>query len=416
MKILVIGGGGREHALVWKLSQSSRVEKIYCAPGNGGTAEIAENVDIDVEDIIRLADFAEKKNLDITIVGPELPLVMGISDIFRKRGLNIVGPGRQGAMLEGSKAFSKDFMAKYNIPTASYNVVDRYAEARRIIENSRYPLVIKADGLAAGKGVYICNDKDEAMEALDHMMIRKIYDEAGRRVVIEEFLEGIETSVLCFTDGETIIPMTSAKDYKRAYDMDRGPNTGGMGCVSPNPIFTQDLQQQIQTEILDKFIAGLRAEAIDFRGIIYVGVIVTDKGPYVLEFNTRFGDPETQVLMPRLKTDLVDICEWIINKDLRGKNIEWYDDSCCTVILASGGYPKEYKKGLHITIGEDTADEALLFHSGTKLEKERLLTSGGRVMAVTALGETLDKAIEGAYRMVDTISFDGMEYRKDIGK
>ena len=407
MKILIIGGGGREHALGWKIKQSPNVE-LYFAPGNGGTAEIGKNVDIGVEEIKKLADFAEANQIDITVVGPELPLTLGVVDEFNKRGQRIFGPGAEGAQLEGSKAFAKRFMQKYNIPTAGYDVVTSLDEGLEILKQCSYPIVVKADGLAAGKGVIICSDKVEATAALADMLEAGVFGEAGSKVVIEEFLTGKEVSLLCFTDGETIIPMETASDYKRALDNDMGENTGGMGSISPSPYYAPGLGDDIAQKTLD----GIKAEGFDYRGVIYIGLILTRDGPKVLEYNARFGDPETEALLPRLESDLVEIINAVTDKRLSEITLRWKDEKAVSVFLTSEGYPGSYKTGFVIDIPRS---DSLVFHAGTAMTNEKTVTNGGRVLAVTALGESLEKAREIVYDDIEKINFQGRTYRSDIG-
>ena len=416
MKVLVIGSGGREHALCWKISQSQKVDKLYCAPGNGGIGQVAENIDIKANDIEGLVDFAIKNGIDLTVVGPEEPLVMGIVDRFEEKGLKIFGPNKDCARLEGSKDFSKKFMEKYKIPTAKYRSCDDYEKAVNALEDYSYPLVIKADGLCAGKGVSICNTYKESKNVLKDILEDNKFGEEGKTVVIEEFLDGIEASLLCFVSGSTIIPMESAKDYKKIYEGDRGPNTGGVGCYSPSPLFTQELNEKIKTEILDKISYGLKKEALDFKGILFIGFMIIDNNPYVLEFNVRFGDPETEVLMPRLDSDIVEIFEKTLDGTIESKDIKWLDDNCLTVVLTSEGYPIEYKKGYEIVACEDLDEEIILFHNGTKYEDHKIKTNGGRVLSVTALGDSLEQARDKVYSNIDKISFKGLQYRKDIGE
>lgn len=415
MKVLVIGSGGREHALCWKIAQSSKVDKIYCAPGNGGTHLIAENVDIKANDIDGLLDFAIRSNIDLTVVGPEEPLVLGIVDRFQEKGLKIFGPDKSCARLEGSKSYAKMFMEKYNIPTAKYKSYDNYKEASLGLEEFDYPLVIKADGLCLGKGVEIVNTKEEAIKVLEDILENKKFGKEGNKVVIEEYLDGTEASLLSFVTDNKIIPMESAKDYKKAYDRDQGPNTGGVGAFSPSPLFTDTLKSRIKEEILDRIQWGLQEEGLNYNGILYVGLMIVKGNPKVLEFNVRFGDPETEVLIPRLESDIVDLFQKTMDSTLVGSDILWKKESSLTVVLTSEGYPFKYEKGFEIE-GYDSLDESIiLFHNGTRFHGKRLLTDGGRVLSVTALGDTLDKAREKVYSNIDSISFKGMVYRKDIG-
>jgi phosphoribosylamine--glycine ligase len=416
MKVLVIGNGGREHALCWKISQSSMVEKIYCAPGNGGTANIAENINIQIEEIDELLKFALNNKIDLTIVGPEAPLVMGIVDKFQRVGLKIFGPNKECAQLEGSKEFSKKFMDKHGIPTAKYKSFTNFQEAVKAIEAFSYPLVIKADGLCAGKGVIICNNKYEAQKTLDEILNQNIFGNQGNKVVIEEFLKGVEASLLCFVTNGKIIPMESAKDYKKIFDKDLGPNTGGVGCFSPSPLFTPELKKIIQDNILDKISMGLKKERLNFKGILFIGFMVVAGKPKVLEFNVRFGDPETQVLIPRLNTDIITLFLKTIDGTLESSDFKWSNKSCVTTILTSKGYPGEFVKGHQIKGIDKLDNNIILFHNGTIYRNEKLLTNGGRVMSVTSLGETLEQARNHIYENIDRINFEGICYRKDIAK
>lgn len=415
MKILVIGSGGREHALVWKLSQSPRVEKIYCAPGNAGIGNMAELVNIKVGDIELLLAFAIEKKIDLTVVGPEGPLVDGIVDRFEEEGLKIFGPNKSCAKLEGSKAFAKDFMIRHNIPTAKYKEYTKAEEAIKDIGIYGFPMVIKADGLAAGKGVVIAQNENEAKEALNIIMQNKKFGDAGSKVIIEEFIGGIEASMLCFVDGEAIVPMVSAQDYKKAFDGDEGPNTGGMGTYSPSIIYTDKIKEKVYNEILNPFISGLKADGLNFKGIIFIGLMIKDKELKVLEFNTRFGDPETQVVLSRLETDLVEIFESIIEGKLKQQEIKWSDKKALCVVLASQGYPEKYEKSKIIT-GLEDIKEAIIFHAGTKALDGKVVTNGGRVLGVVGMAKTIEAARDIAYREVHKIKFDGKQYRKDIGK
>lgn len=413
LEILVVGSGGREHAIGWKLLQNPHV-RLYFAPGNGGTATIGENVDIKVDEIQKLVDFAKEKEIDMTVIGPEVPLTMGIVDEFNKNGLPVFGPSAEGAKLEGSKTFAKQFMNKYDIPTARYDVVTSLDAGLKVLEESNYPLVIKADGLAAGKGVIICENKEQAEATLKDILDNSIFGDAGNSVVIEEFLVGKEVSLLCFTDGETIIPMETASDYKRALDNDMGANTGGMGSISPSPYYTQGLGD----EITQKTLNGIKAEGFDYRGVIYIGLILTADGPKVLEYNARFGDPETEALLPRLETDLVKIMIATIERRLSECNLRWSDKKAVCVIMTSKGYPDAYDVGYDITIPATTST---VFHAGTtKADKNsdtcnKVVTAGGRVLALTALGDSYEVARKTVYDDVANIEFKGSTYRSDIG-
>jgi phosphoribosylamine--glycine ligase len=416
MKVLVIGSGGREHVLTWKISQSPRVEKIYAAPGNGGIAELAECVNLSVEDIDGCLAFAKDHQIDLTVVGPEVPLVLGMVDAFEKEGLRVFGPNKFCAQFEGSKAFTKEFLFRHHIPTAAYKEYTDFDEIIKDLGIYGYPMVIKADGLAAGKGVVIPENEADAREAMEMIMKRREFGEAGDKVVIEEFLTGQEASMLCFVDGKTIVPMESAQDYKRAYDNDEGLNTGGMGTYSPNVLFADaTLNQRIRDEILDPIINGFIKDGMDFKGILFIGLMI-DKGvPKVLEFNVRFGDPEAQSVLMRMESDLLDIMEAVIDQKLSDCEIKWSNQEAVCVVMASGGYPGSYEKGKVIT-GIDEVTGCVVFHAGTKLEDGKLLTSGGRVLCVTALGETRDQARTTVYENIKKIHFDGAQYRSDIAK
>ncbi|MTI66804.1 MAG: phosphoribosylamine--glycine ligase [Firmicutes bacterium] len=416
MKVLVIGSGAREHALVWKIAQSPKVKKIYCAPGNGGIAEISECVNIKSDDIKTLLAFALEKEIDLTVVGPELPLVKGITDEFQRNGLKVFGPNKKASKLEGSKIYSKNFMEKYDIPTAKYKSYEDFNKAYNDLENYNYPLVIKADGLAAGKGVLICEDVSIAKDSVEMIMKDRKFGKSGSKIVIEEFLEGIEASLLCLIDGERIIPMESARDYKKALDNDKGLNTGGMGCFSPNPIFNDELKEKIQNEILNKIKIGFDKEGIDFKGVLFIGLMINENSPKVLEFNVRLGDPETEVVLPRLKSDLVDILEKTIDGNLYPDDLKWSEEKCVTVFLASGGYPSKYEKNKVITGLDNLNENTFVFHGGTKKSEDKLLTNGGRVLAVTSMGESLEMVRASVYKEIEKINFDKMFFRKDIAK
>lgn len=415
MDILVIGSGGREHAIIWKLRQSPGVGDIYCAPGNAGTARIAKNVDISSADTDKLLEFAKEKQIDLTIVGPEEPLVRGIVDSFRENNLNILGPTRETARLEGSKSFAKKFMDRYNIPTAKYHEVKSLQEARQAIENYSPPIVIKADGLAAGKGVFICESREEALVTAKQLLEGGILGKAGNNLVIEEFLEGIETSVLCFIDNNTILPMVSSQDHKRVFDRDQGDMTGGMGTYSPNYIYTEDVAKQVEERILGPTLAGIQDEKMDYRGIIFIGLMITREGPKVLEYNVRFGDPETQVVLARLESDLLEIFNRILDNKLDQAKIVWKENAAVCVILASKGYPGEYKKGLEIKGLDNLAGDLLIFHSGTIELDGKILTNGGRVLGIVGQGKAVEEARDQVYSNIDRIHFEGSFYRKDIG-
>lgn len=416
MKILLVGNGGREHALAWKLNQSQDVEKLFFARGNGGTEEIGENLDIDPDDIDSLLEFALKEKIDLTVVGPEIPLVLGLVDRFTENGLKIFGVDKNCAQLEASKEFSKNFMEKHNIPTGKYKAFQDLEAAIEGIEEFTYPLVIKADGLCAGKGVFICATREEAIDVLKEILEEGIFGCEGNTVVIEEFLDGIESSLLCFVTKDKIIPMESAKDYKQIFEDDLGPNTGGVGCYSPSPLFTEELKEKIDETILKNIKKGFKSEAMDFRGILFIGLMIVDGQPKVLEFNVRFGDPETEVLMPRLKSDLVKLMAKTIDGSLEKEDLIWKSDHCVTLVATSKGYPGEYEKGIEIKGVEDLDDSIILFHNGTKRLDEKLYTNGGRVLSITSLGDTREEARKNIYNNVDKIHFDGIYYRKDIGK
>ena len=416
MKILVVGGGGREHAICWKLSNEKNVEKIYCAPGNPGIAEVAECVNIGDSDIDELAKFAKENEIDITVVGPEVPLVMGITDVFESQGLKVFGPNKKCARLEGSKAFSKDFMTRHNLPTAKYKEYTNIDKAIDDIDDFGYPVVIKADGLAAGKGVIISKNREDAIKTLKEMMNDKKFGTAGEKIVIEEFLSGIETSILAFVDNETIIPMVSAKDHKKVNDGENGLNTGGMGTFSPSEIYTYELSKEIKENILDKTLKGFQEDNLDFKGILFVGLMITKDGPKILEYNVRFGDPETQSVLFRLETDLSEIISAVINNKLKDIDIKYSDDSAICVMLTSGGYPESYEKGKLITGLDNLDKDIVVFHSGTKLLDNKLVTNGGRVISITAKGKTVKEAGKKVYENIKKINFEGMHYRTDIWK
>ncbi|WP_099189853.1 phosphoribosylamine--glycine ligase [Tepidibacter mesophilus] len=415
MKVLVVGSGGREHAICYKLSNEDKVDKIYCAPGNAGISELAEIVDIKDNDIDSLVEFAKKNNIDITIVGPELSLVMGIVDEFEKNNMKIFGPNKACSLLEGSKSYSKEFMIKHDIPTARYTEFNNLDEAIENVGIYGYPVVVKADGLAAGKGVIIATCENEAVDSLNDIMKNKKFGVAGEKVIIEEFLTGIETSILAFVDNETIVPMVSAKDHKKVFDFEEGPNTGGMGTFSPSNIYDEKLQIEIDEKVLKPIIDGLKKDNLKYKGILFIGLMITSDGPKVLEFNVRFGDPETQVILTRLESSLIDIMESVLDNRLKDIDIKWSDEKTVCVMLTSGGYPNDYEKGKVINIG-DLDEDIMLFHSGTKIEEEVLVTNGGRVIGVSAKADTLKQATRKVYENIDKIYFDGMHYRRDIGE
>jgi phosphoribosylamine--glycine ligase len=418
MKVLIIGGGGREHAIARKVSMSSRVDKLYCAPGNAGIAEYAECVNIAVSDFTGLADFAEKENIDLTVVGPDDPLVGGVVDVFEDRGLRVFGPKKNAAVIEGSKAFSKNLMKKYGIPTASYEIFDHPSQAVAYLTDSNYPLVLKADGLALGKGVLICNNHKEALDGVKQIMEDKQFGSAGDRLVIEEFMTGREVSVLCFCDGTHVLPMTSAQDHKRAKDGDKGLNTGGMGTFSPSPFYTREIDEFCRRNIYQPTIDAMKAEGRDFAGILFVGLMLTKDGPKVLEYNARFGDPEAQVILPRMKNDIIEVFEACVDGTLDQITLEFEDNAAVCVILASYGYPEHYVKGLPISGLEafQGKEDYYVFHAGTKKAGGEIITNGGRVLGVTATGEDLKEARKKAYEATGWVDFANKYMRNDIGK
>ena len=416
MKVLVIGSGGREHALVWKLSQSSRVKKIFCAPGNAGISQSAECLNIGAEDIDKLLNFAKYELIDLTVVGPEVPLTKGIVDAFIKEDLRIFGPDSSGARLEGSKVFAKDFMRKYGIPTAEYKTFTSYLHAEEYVQLKGTPIVIKADGLAAGKGVIVANSVEEATSALKLIMKEKAFGSAGNKVIVEQCLKGEEASFMVLTDGKSVLPLATSQDHKTIFDKDKGPNTGGMGAYSPAPLITKKLEVDIKKTIINPLINGLARERINYRGVIYVGLMICNGKPHVLEFNCRFGDPEAQPVLMRLKGDLFDALKATAEGKLKNISISWKDEPAVCVVLTSKGYPGTYEKG-KIIKGLDTLEstkDLVVFHAGTSLNNGEFITSGGRVLGVTALGKDIKTAKTNAYKAIDKIYFDGMHYRKDI--
>ena len=418
MKVLIVGSGGREHAIAWKVAQSKRVEKIYCAPGNAGIEEYAECVDIGAMEFDKLTRFAEEKKIDLTVVGMDDPLVGGIVNAFEEKGLRVFGPRQLAAMIEGSKAFSKDLMKKYHIPTAAYENFDNPQKALEYLETAKMPIVLKADGLALGKGVLICNTLEEAREGVKTIMEDKQFGSAGNRMVIEEFMTGREVSVLCFCDGTHVAPMTSAQDHKRAKDGDQGLNTGGLGTFSPSPFYTPEIAAFCEEKIYKPTMAAMKAEGRDFVGILFVGLMLTEDGPKVLEYNARFGDPEAQVVLPRMKTDIVDVFEACIDGRLDEIQLEFEDNAAVCVVLASDGYPVKYDKGFVID-GLDTFKEHegyYCFHAGTKRTDAGIVTNGGRVLGVTAKGTDLKEARANAYKAAEWVGFDNKYMRHDIGK
>ena len=419
MKVLIIGSGGREHAIAWKVAKSPKVEKIYCAPGNGGISQVAECVPIGAMEFDKLAAFAKEKEIDLTIVGMDDPLVGGVVDVFEKEGLRVFGPRKNAAILEGSKAFSKDLMKKYHIPTAAYENFDNPEAAIAYLkEKAEFPIVLKADGLALGKGVLICNTLEEAEEGVKTIMLDKKFGSAGNTLVIEEFMTGREVSVLSFVDGKTIKTMTSAQDHKRAKDGDQGLNTGGMGTFSPSPFYTKEIDEFCQKNIYQPTVDAMAAEGREFKGIIFFGLMLTEKGPKVLEYNARFGDPEAQVVLPRMKNDLIEVAEACIDGTLDQVDLQFEDNAAVCVVLASEGYPVSYQKGLPITGLEKfkDADGYYCFHAGTKFDGDQIVTSGGRVLGITAKGKDLKEARANAYAATEWVQFDNKYMRHDIGK
>ncbi len=418
MKVLLVGSGGREHAIAWKIKQNSQLEQLYCAPGNAGTAQLSQNVPIDAEDIDGLADFVVSQQVDLTVVGPEAPLVAGIVDRFRQQGLRAAGPSREASRLEGSKAFAKDFMNRHNIPTAGYQVFDQLEPAETALKSNafQFPVVLKADGLAAGKGVFICPDLAASLEALDVIMRDRKFGASGDRLVIEEFLEGEEASFMVFTDGVNILPMVPSQDHKAIDEGDQGPNTGGMGAYSIDAILSDQLRQQVLDEIISPTIKGMAKEGNPYQGILYAGLMITPEGPQVLEFNVRFGDPETQVILPRMESDLLDLLYAMAEGNLENVDLRWNKNAAVCVVIAAKGYPGSYEKGYEIS-GLEMASEdenTIAFHAGTTLEDGKAVTSGGRVLGITSVAPTLQPAIMRAYEGVNKIHFEGMYCRRDI--
>ena len=418
MKVLVIGGGGREHAICWKLSKSPKVDELYCAPGNAGIAEVAKCVDIGVMDFEKIADFAKKEAFDLVVVGPDDPLAGGIVDVLEEKGLRVFGPRKNAAILEGSKAFSKDLMKKYGIPTAAYETFDTPEAALKYLETAPAPIVLKADGLALGKGVLICNTREEAKEGVKTLMLDKQFGHAGDRIVVEQFMTGREVSVLSFVDGKTIKIMTSAQDHKRAKDGDQGLNTGGMGTFSPSPFYTKEVDEFCRKYIYQATVDAMKSEGHEFKGIIFFGLMLTADGPKVLEYNARFGDPETQVVLPRMKNDIVDVFEACVDGTLDQIDLQFEDNAAVCVVLASAGYPEHYEKGKKITGLENFKDKDgyYVFHAGSKFDAEgNILTNGGRVLGVTATGKDLKEARVNAYKATEWIHFENKYMRHDIG-
>ncbi len=428
MRILVIGSGGREHALVWKISQSKLVDKIFCAPGNGGISKQAECIDIKADDIPHLLEFAKREKIDLTVVGPEAPLAGGIVDEFNNYKLRIFGPNKKAAQLEASKVFAKELMVKYNVPSADFKIFDNAEQAKKYIEKRGAPCVVKADGLAQGKGVIVAKTIDEAKQAVISMMQEKVFGDAGRKVIVEDCLAGQEASIIVLTDSEEVIPLASSQDHKRVFDNDSGPNTGGMGAYSPASVVTKELFDEILQKIIYRTIDGLAKEGIDYNGVLYAGIMITDEGPKVLEFNVRFGDPETQAILPRLKSDLLEVMlaasEEKLNRVKKTGGLNWDARTCVCVVCSSGGYPGEYEKGKEILGLEEVEkmQDVVVFHAGTQrlndstTQRPKTVTNGGRVLGVTGLGNTIKEAIEHTYQAVERIHFAGMHYRRDIGR
>jgi phosphoribosylamine--glycine ligase len=418
MRVLVVGGGGREHCLVWKLAQSPRVAQVFAAPGNAGIAELAECVDISASEVRRLADFAVKKAVDLTVVGPELPLTLGIADEFQARGLRVFGATQQAAILEGSKVFAKRLMKKYKIPTGFFQTFYRADDAKRYIQDVGAPVVVKADGLAAGKGAVICASVQEALDTVKRIMEDRVFGDAGSRIVVEEFLTGEEASFLAFTDGETVLPMASAQDHKAAFDDDRGPNTGGMGAYSPAPVVSEAVHRKIMEQVMMPTVRAMAAEGRPYRGVLYAGLMIRDGDPKVLEFNVRFGDPEAQPLIMRMESDLVPVLEAVVDQRLRDVEIRWRSEPAVCVVMAAGGYPGPHDTGKTITglAAAASLTDVMVFHAGTARRDDTIVTNGGRVLGVTALGHDIPDAIDRAYRAVETIHWDGVHYRTDIGR
>jgi len=416
MNILVIGGGGREHAIVWKVSQSPKVKKIFCAPGNAGIAKLAECVNIKPDDVLTLVEFAKKKKIDLTIVGPEVSLVAGVVDAFKRNGLKVFGPDKRAAQLEGSKSYSKTFMQTYKIPTANYGVFTDVEQAREFVRSNALPLVVKADGLAAGKGVLICKNEAEAFAAIDIFLKHGDFGEAGAKIVVEEFLEGEEASFICICDGKTAVPLASSQDHKAAFDGDKGPNTGGMGAYSPAPVVTDELRERIMREVIKPTVAGLSSEGRPFVGFLYAGLMISNGAPRVLEYNVRMGDPETQPLMVRLRSDLVEMINAAIDGKLARYDIRWDESKSVCVVMAAKGYPAIVEKG-DVINGIEVAEKipgVVVFHAGTGLKNGKFVTDGGRVLGVTAIGHDYKEAVDRAYKAVADINWRGVQYRKDI--
>ena len=417
MKVLVIGQGGREHALVWKIRQSKRVSKLYCAPGNGGTGALAANVAIKADDITGLIKFCEDEKIDFTVVGPEAPLAAGIVDAFEGRNLKIFGPTKNASALESSKIFTKKLARDNNIPTADFEIFNDAKRAKEFVKAEKYPLVIKADGLAEGKGVIIAENKEEAFSAIDKIMTEKAFGSSGDKIIVEKCLEGEEASIIVVSDGEDIVPLASSQDHKRVSDGDKGANTGGMGAYSPAPVVTDALFEEVIAKIIKPAISGMKAKGAPVKGVLYAGVMITKSGPKLLEFNVRFGDPETQAILPRLNSDIIELLERSQEGALKGCNLDWDNRYCVCVVMASGGYPGKYEKGKEVSGIKNAlgAGNIMVFHAGTKFEAGKILTSGGRVLSVAALGGEVKNAIDEAYKACEAIKFDRAHYRRDIG-
>ena len=417
MKVLVVGSGGREHALVWKIKQSPKVTKLYCASGNGGTASIAENIPIKAENISALLEFSKKEKIDLTIVGPEAPLALGIVDLFQGNNLRIFGPTKAAAQLEASKIFMKELAKDENIPTAEFEIFEDPDKAKDYIKSKKTPIVVKADGLAAGKGVIVAKTQEEACNAIDTIMLKKEFGDSGNKAIVEECLEGEEASIIVVSDGENVVPLASSQDHKRVFDKDKGPNTGGMGAYSPAPVVTDKVFNDTISQIIEPTIKGMKKRGILFKGILYAGIMIKNEESKLLEFNVRMGDPETEAILPRLTSDIVELMELAMQGSLKDYTLTWDERACVSVVMASGGYPGKYEKEKEITGIEKALKlkDVIIFHAGTKLENEKILTNGGRVLNVVGLGSDIKSAVEKAYEACNLIKFDGAHYRRDIG-